>query len=104
VRLLPGFDEFMLGYKDRTIPLAREHAQRIVPGNNGIFQPTVVLDGRVVGTWRRRVKRTVKSSRVEVRPELFAPLSARKAKALETAAGQYARYTGLELELVPPEG
>ena len=104
VRLLPGFDEFMLGYKDRTIPLARVHAQRIVPGNNGIFQPTVVLDGRVVGTWRRTVKRTVKTSRVEVRPELFAPLSARKAKALETAAAQYARYTGLELALVPPGG
>jgi hypothetical protein len=99
VRLLPGFDEFMLGYKDRTIPLPREHGQRIVPGNNGIFLPTVVIDGRVVGTWRRAVKRTAKSARVEVRPEPFAPLPARRAKALEAAARDYARYLGLELVL-----
>ena len=100
VRLLPGFDEFMLGYKDRTIPLPREHANRIIPGNNGIFQPTVVLDGRVVGTWRRAVKR----AKVEVRPELFAALSARRAKAVESAARDYARYVGLELALAVAPG
>jgi len=103
VRLLPGFDEFMLGYKDRSIPLPREHAQRIVPGNNGVFQPTVVVDGRVFGTWRRAVKRTVKGARVEVRPETFAALSARRARSLESAAADYARFMGLELALVRPQ-
>ncbi len=60
--LLPGFDEFVLGYRDRTTILAPEFADRIVPGNNGMFRPTVVLDGRVVGTWQwtgRGAKRTV---------------------------------------------
>ena len=27
------------------------HADRIVPGNNGMFRPTVVSEGRIVGTW-----------------------------------------------------
>jgi hypothetical protein len=53
VFLLPGFDEYMLGYGDRSAALAPEFADRIVPGGNGMFQPTVVADGRVVGTWRR---------------------------------------------------
>ncbi|GII80276.1 hypothetical protein Sru01_52580 [Sphaerisporangium rufum] len=50
--LLPGFDELLLGYADRTAVLPAEFAGRIVPGGNGIFQPTVVDDGQVVGTWR----------------------------------------------------
>ena len=50
--LLPGFDEFVLGYRDRTTILAPEFAGRIVPGNNGMFRPTVVHAGQVVGTWQ----------------------------------------------------
>jgi hypothetical protein len=52
VLLLPGFDELILGYADRTMTLPAEHADRIVPGGNGVFRPTVVVGGRVVGTWR----------------------------------------------------
>ena len=53
VFLLPGFDEMVLGYGDRSAILAPEHADRIVPGGNGVFRPTVVSDGRVVATWSR---------------------------------------------------
>jgi winged helix DNA-binding protein len=53
VFLLPGFDEYMLGYGDRSAALPPRFAERIVPGGNGVFQPTVVADGQVVGTWRR---------------------------------------------------
>jgi hypothetical protein len=51
VFLLPGFDEFLLGYGDRSAVLDPGFADRIVPGGNGMFRPTVVSDGRVVGTW-----------------------------------------------------
>lgn len=50
VFLLPGFDEYMLGYQNRGATLPTEFAQRIVPGNNGMFQPTVIADGEVIGT------------------------------------------------------
>ncbi|WP_426624104.1 winged helix DNA-binding domain-containing protein [Leifsonia sp. McL0607] len=53
VHLLPAFDEYLLGYQDRRAVLDDEHFNRIVPGGNGVFQPTVVARGRVVGTWRR---------------------------------------------------
>jgi hypothetical protein len=51
VFLLPGFDEFLLGYGDRSAVLDPQFADRIVPGGNGMFRPTVVSEGRVVGTW-----------------------------------------------------
>lgn len=50
--LLPGFDEFVLGYGDRSAVLDPEFATRIVPGGNGMFLSTVVVGGRIVGTWR----------------------------------------------------
>jgi hypothetical protein len=53
VLLLPGFDEFLLGYGDRSAQLDPAHAERIVPGGNGVFRPTVVSAGQVVGTWTR---------------------------------------------------
>lgn len=53
VFLLPGFDEYVLGYQDRRAALPGEFADRIVPGGNGVFRPTVVSDGEIVGTWKR---------------------------------------------------
>jgi hypothetical protein len=65
VLLLPGFDEFVLGYADRGAVLPPEHASLIVPGGNGVFRPTVVSGGRIVGTWRhagRGARRTVEAT------------------------------------------
>jgi hypothetical protein len=48
---LPGFDEFLLGYTDRSLVLPPEHAQKVVPGGNGMFKKTIVAGGEVIGTW-----------------------------------------------------
>jgi hypothetical protein len=53
VLLLPGFDEYVLGYADRSCAVPPRYADRIVPGGNGMFRAGVVADGQVVGTWRR---------------------------------------------------
>lgn len=51
VLALPGFDEFLLGYADRSRVLPPRHAEEIVPGGNGMFKKTIVAGGEVVGTW-----------------------------------------------------
>jgi DNA glycosylase AlkZ-like len=73
VFLLPGFDEFILGYADRTAQLPAEFADRIVPGGNGMFKATVVSGGVVVGTWKRGGRG---SKRVAVETTPFAALPA----------------------------
>ena len=55
--LLPGFDEYLLGYKNRDAVLVKEHAAKVVPGNNGMFLSTVVDDGQVVGLWKRKINK-----------------------------------------------
>jgi hypothetical protein len=70
--LLPGFDEFVLGYGDRSAVLEPEHFQQIVPGNNGMFRSTVVHQGRIVGTWGwtgRGAKRTVTATPLTTWPD-----------------------------------
>jgi len=55
VRLLPHFDAWLLGYRSRDLVLAPRFARRIQAGG-GWVQPAVVVDGRVVGTWRQERK------------------------------------------------
>jgi hypothetical protein len=89
--LLPGFDEYLLGYKDRSAALDPIHAQKIVPGNNGIFNPTVVIDGKIVGTWKRAFKK--EAVMMTVSP--FNPLSQAQSRAINAAAKLYASFVGL---------
>lgn len=95
VHLLPGFDEYLLGYKDRSAVLELIHAGKVVPGGNGIFKPMVVLDGEIVGVWKRTIKKAV----VVVEVEMFTAIVPPKA-ALATAVKHYSDFLGLPAELI----
>jgi len=92
VHLLPGFDEYLLGYKDRSAVLATEHAPKIVPGKNGMFLPTVVVAGQVVGTWKRRLKK----NSVDMTLSPFTQLGDSEERVIE-AARRYSAFLGLPL-------
>lgn len=91
VLALPGFDELLLGYRDRSLVLEAEHADLIVPGGNGIFLPLITVGGRIVGTWRRRVTPTG----VVVTPAPFRPLPQRARAGFRRASADYGRFLGL---------
>lgn len=93
--LLPPFDEYLLGYKDRSAVLDPAQAKKIVPGANGMFKPIIVIDGRVVGTW----KRTLRKTKVLVQLEPFAPFSPAQMEAVVAAAEPYGRFLGLPVEI-----
>lgn len=86
--LLPGFDEYLLGYADRSAQLPVAHQDRVVPGGNGVFLPMAVVRGVVVGTWAR----TERSAGVRLTVTPFAPLDPPAVRALEAAADRYARW------------
>jgi len=88
VHLLPGFDEYVLGYKDRSAVLAPEHSTAIVPGGNGVFRPTIVADGEVVGTWRQPSRR----GQIVIEPALFTPQPRWFAKGLAAAVDAYGSF------------
>lgn len=94
VRLLPGFDEYLLGYRDRSASLDPAHAQKVQAGSNGIFLGTIVVNGRVAGTWRRELRKKATS----VTTNLFRPLIRAEAGALDEAIGRYCKFLELERE------
>ena len=81
LRLLPGFDEYILGYVDRSFAVPAAFADQIVPGGNGMFRPTIVKAGVVIGTWKRAG--TKAKPRIEAGP--FAELSPTDHAAVERA-------------------
>lgn len=93
VYLLPGFDEFVLGYGDRSAILDPAYADRICPGGNGVFSPTVVIDGKIAGTW----KRTLKKAGVLVEWTPFHSLIPAQEAALALAAQRYCQFLELPL-------
>ena len=54
--LLPSFDEYLISYKDRTAVIDAQHQPKAFT-NNGIFRPIVMYNGKIIGTWRKVVKK-----------------------------------------------
>jgi len=103
VLLLPAFDEYLLGYGNRSSALDPAHAQQVCPGNNGVFRPTVTVDGVTLGTWKREPARVKDAGpRLTVTPfdaKTAKVLRSRAVKApLAAAAREYGRF------LVAPSG
>jgi hypothetical protein len=93
--LLPGFDEYLLGYRDRSAVLDSQHANKVVPGGNGMFMPTIVIDGRVAGIW----KRTFKKGAIIVTADPFTAFTAAESQAFAAAAHCYGEYLRMPVTL-----
>ncbi|KAA6346662.1 hypothetical protein EZS27_005850 [termite gut metagenome] len=52
VYLLPAFDEYIISYRDRKAVLPSENQSKAV-SSNGIFRPTIVANGQVIGLWKK---------------------------------------------------
>ena len=51
VRLLPGYDPYLLGYRSRAFMSSAEAEAAIHPGG-GLIRPTLIVDGEAAGTWK----------------------------------------------------
>lgn len=56
LHLLPSYDEYLLGYKDRTDVLPKEHYPKAFT-NNGLFYPVLLHEGQVIGNWNKSARK-----------------------------------------------
>jgi Winged helix DNA-binding domain len=91
VRMLGAFDNYDLGYVDRTVALDAEHERRVNPGG-GIIRPGIVVDGRYVATWSS--KRSGRRLAVTIEP--FGRLDSRIERAIEAEVEDVGRFEGLD--------
>jgi hypothetical protein len=91
VRLLPAFDGYLLGHRRRDHAVAPEHAAQVHPGG-GVIHPTLLVDGRVAGTWNTR-------SPARLAVTTFAGLGSAPIAALDAEVKDVARFLGHDLTL-----
>jgi hypothetical protein len=92
--LLPAFDEYTVAYKDRDAVLHPSQASLVNAGSS-VLSPVVIIGGRVVGTWKRELKK----DSVVVTPSLFVALKASERRALNEATQRYGEFLCLSAEL-----
>lgn len=92
--LLPPFDDYLLGYRDRSWALDPAHTKRVNAGG-GMPRPAIILNGKVVGTWRR----TIKGDRIVIAQELFRRLDENESTAVEGATRRYGDFNSVPIEI-----
>lgn len=56
LHLLPSYDEYLLGYKDRTDVLPKVYYPKAFT-NNGLFYPVILHEGQVIGNWNKSARK-----------------------------------------------
>ncbi len=97
VRLLPNFDTYLLGHEDKGLSLDPAHYKDVYR-KAGWLAATVLVDGRVVGTWRREDKG--RPLIIQLRP--FQKLSRSTMAAIEGEAKDLARFLNMPSAEVRP--
>ncbi len=87
VYLLPGYDEFLVGYKERSAVLDYLYVKNTNAGG-GMLNPTIVIDGRIEGTW----KRSFKKNEVVISLDPFTVFTASQNDAIKIAAQRYGNF------------
>ncbi|MFF1868259.1 winged helix DNA-binding domain-containing protein [Kitasatospora herbaricolor] len=94
VRLLGAYDNYLLGYRDRTVMLDPAFARRINAGG-GVVHPALVADGRVLGRWGTERARGA----VTVLVEPFGPLPGAVREGLRAEVAAVGRFLDVATEL-----
>ncbi len=92
--LLPAFDEYLVGYANRDAVLDPAQVKRYNAGG-GMLNPVVVVEGQVVGVWKRKLEG--KPVRIELEP--FQPLNKTQQHMISVAAEKYGMFLGRSVML-----
>lgn len=87
IHFLPVYDEFIMGYKDRSAILTLKN------GAPFRYDSMILSGGQVVGTW----KRTMKKNAIDMEADLFKPLSKSQNRAFTEAIDRFSNFTKLKV-------
>jgi hypothetical protein len=99
VRLLGHFDTYLLGYRSRELAVPPEHDRKIQSGG-GFIMPAVLVDGRVVGTW----KQAQRKGHVKVAVEPFGRIGRAVERAIGDEVADLGRFLGLPAGVIKATG
>jgi hypothetical protein len=91
--LLPVYDEYMVGYSDRSALLDPAHAKRVAA--YGLLGPAIIINGSFVGSWTRELNK----EDVVIRLAPLKRFDREQLRLIEEAAARYAAFLGLEAKV-----
>ncbi len=93
--LLPNYDEYIIGYTDRSAVFDSSHVDKLDARSNPLFQNTLVINGQVAGTW----KRTLKKDAVLIELHPFAPMTKSEKQTVRAVAEKYGEFLEMSIAL-----
>ena len=95
VFLLPNYDEYFIGYKDRSSIAGRIGDTRLVTGGDALIAHIVFVDGHIVGGWRRALHKET----AIVRLNLVTRLTKAEQQRVSAAARKFGAFLGMKAVL-----
>lgn len=95
IHLLPNYDEYFIAYKDHSSLVDSSLEKALKRNTDTLMAHIVVLNGKVVGGWRRAIKK----DEVVIKTSLLKKLARPELDALAIAAEQYGRFIGKSVTL-----
>ena len=93
--LLPNYDEYFIGFKDRSAIGQRIKSSALVTGGNALIAHVVVVDGQLVGGWRR----VHEGGKSLLKCQLMLQLTPAEHSRVKSAVARFAEYTGSEVAI-----
>jgi hypothetical protein len=91
---LPAYDEFMIGYTDRSASLDSKFSNMTIVGN-GIFRPIIVVGGKIIGIWMR----TIKKDHAVITSKFFSSKQKMKKSEIEALLKPFGKFLNLKLKI-----
>jgi hypothetical protein len=86
--LMPDYDEYGMGYKDRSAIFNSEKHKEAISRNNPVFNRMIILDGKIEGTWQR----VIKGKKVEVVTVPFTKVNKIKQAEIKEAVKKFEQF------------
>ncbi len=93
--LLPNYDEYTVGYTDRSAIFDTAHTDKLDARGSVLAQHVILAAGRVIASW----KRTLQKGSVAIETAPFLALKKTEMKAIIQAAERYANFLNLSFSL-----
>jgi hypothetical protein len=90
VHLLPKFDPYVMGYKNRQRLIATEYENRVYWSTRAEVSPSIVVNGRIIGTWSHKEEK----NKITITLSPFEKTNRRLANAIKQQAEDLARFIG----------
>lgn len=88
INIIPGFDDYLLSYRDRSASITPKQVKMLKPANGGMFSPTILVNGQVIGIWKRYLRK----DHVSVEIKLFRKLNKNENNILNSELRRYGEF------------